>query len=463
MSLKPETPPLKVLVLGGLAKSLVNFRLELLRALTASGASVVACAAEDDPAVVAKLDSLGIRYTAVPLERSGLNPFADRRYLAALRALMAREQPDVVLAYTHKPVLYSALAAGGLPRPPRVYPLITGLGFAFMDGGGWRRLLAKRMLIALYKRASRHFTGVFFQNPDDAALFRNLDLVRPETPVKIVRGSGIDLARFPSVPLGTENRKTGEPDDRNSGSPEDRMTGTPELRPSAPPPSVPPSSGSPPSVPPSLRPSGPPALWPSVPPDLRPSARSPRFLLIARLLADKGIREYVEAARRVRREFPEAQFHLVGPTDPSPVCIPLSEVESWVAEGVVVYHGSQADVRPFLRDCSVYVLPSNYGEGTPRTVLEGMATGRAVITTDAPGCRETIFAAGPADAERVREGENGCLVPVKSVEPLVAAMLRHLRDPALTLRQGEAGRRLAEEHYDVHKVNQGMLQFMGLV
>src|SRR5690606_37493367 len=114
-----------------------------------------------------------------------------------------------------------------------------------------------------------------------------------------------------------------------------------------------------------------------------PQSLAPRFLLIARLLADKGIREYVEAARQIKAVHPEAEFHLVGPTDPNPAAIPLAEVEAWQREGVILYHGGQKDIRPFMQACSVYVLPS-YREGTPRTVLEAMATGRAVITTDAP-------------------------------------------------------------------------------
>jgi glycosyltransferase involved in cell wall biosynthesis len=98
----------------------------------------------------------------------------------------------------------------------------------------------------------------------------------------------------------------------------------------------------------------------------------------------------------------------------------------------------------------VYVLPS-YREGTPRTVLEAMAMGRAVITTDAPGCRETVV-----------DGDNGFLVPVKSVNALVAAMEKFIQEPDLARRMGQRGRALAEEKYDVHKVNAVMLREMGL-
>jgi len=108
-----------------------------------------------------------------------------------------------------------------------------------------------------------------------------------------------------------------------------------------------------------------------------------------------------------------------------------------------------------------YVLPS-YREGTPRTVLEAMAIGRAVITTDAPGCRETIFDAAPADAEGVRRGRNGFLVPVKSVGALAAAMQRIIQEPGIAVEMGNESRRLAEHFYDVHNVNRQTMEFMGL-
>ncbi|HEY9461098.1 MAG TPA: glycosyltransferase, partial [Paralcaligenes sp.] len=109
-----------------------------------------------------------------------------------------------------------------------------------------------------------------------------------------------------------------------------------------------------------------------------------------------------------------------------------------------------SDVRPAIAACSVYVLPS-YREGMPRTVLEAMAMGRAIITTDAPGCRETI-----------ENGENGCLVPVRSVDALEAAMLRFINEPALAQRMGKRSRRIAESTYDVHKINAVMLNEMGI-
>lgn len=176
----------------------------------------------------------------------------------------------------------------------------------------------------------------------------------------------------------------------------------------------------------------------------------PSFLLVARLLGDKGVREYAQAALILRSRIPSAIFRLAGWVDQSPNAICQSELDDWQRSGALEFLGLLSDVRPAIAECCVYVLPS-YREGTPRTVLEAMAMGRPVITTDAPGCRETVI-----------DGENGFLVPVKSVDALVDAMLKFIEDPTLAQRMGQRSRQIAEEKYDVHKVNQVMLQAMGM-
>lgn len=174
------------------------------------------------------------------------------------------------------------------------------------------------------------------------------------------------------------------------------------------------------------------------------------FLLIARLLGDKGVREYAEAACILRQEGVNAEFAMVGWIDENPDAIRQDELDAWVREGTIKFLGKLADVRPAIAGSTVYVLPS-YREGTPRSVLEAMAMGRAVITTDAPGCRETVV-----------DGYNGFLVPVKSVEDLVRAMRRFIVDPTLATAMGLHSRQIAIQKYNVDDVNAKMLEEMGI-
>ena len=174
------------------------------------------------------------------------------------------------------------------------------------------------------------------------------------------------------------------------------------------------------------------------------------FILVARLLRDKGIREYVEAARMLRTSYPEARFLLVGGLDENPAAIARAEVDSWVAEGLIEWPG-HVPVRPWLAQASVFVLPSYYREGVPRSTQEAMALGRPVITTDAPGCRETVI-----------EGRNGSLVPPRDPVALANAMRHFIERPQDIASMGIESRKLAEERFDVHVQNRKLMGFMGL-
>jgi glycosyltransferase involved in cell wall biosynthesis len=168
------------------------------------------------------------------------------------------------------------------------------------------------------------------------------------------------------------------------------------------------------------------------------------------LLCEKGLREYAQAARLVKQRFPNAVFRLVGPPDTSPDGIPLAEVRVWQAQGWVEYLGETKDVRPFLSDCHIFVLPS-YHEGMPRTVLEAMAVGRPILTTDVPGCRETVV-----------PGENGYLVPRSDAKALAERITWFIENRVKWACMGQASRRMAVERFDVHKINAEMLRIMGL-
>jgi glycosyltransferase involved in cell wall biosynthesis len=175
---------------------------------------------------------------------------------------------------------------------------------------------------------------------------------------------------------------------------------------------------------------------------VRPLPGRGHFLLIARLLSDKGIAEYAEAARLVRQTHPDARFRLVGWfDDANPHALSRETVDGWTADGTIEFVGFQADVRPIVEDTDVYVLPS-HREGLSRTTCEAMAMGRPIVTTDVPGCRQTVV-----------EGANGYLVPVRDPVALAAAIRRFLDDPSLAPRMGAVSRMLAEERYDMRDVN----------
>lgn len=369
---------MKIVVIAGLAESLVNFRGHLLAKMVREGHEVIACAHGENNQVASTLKKLGATYQSIRLERTGLNPVKDLFTLWRLYAFLKKTRPEIVLNYTIKPVIYGSLAAY-MTGVSNTFSIITGLGYIFTERSLKHRGL--RMLVErMYRAALRVNKAVFFQNPDDLALFSNLGLVSPEKQV-LINGSGVDLEYYKEAPL----------------------------------------------------------------------TKQPVFLLIARLLKDKGIIEYATAAKILKKHYPKAIFRLVGSFDNNPSSINKSIVQEWHNEGILEYLGETVDVRPYIAEANIYVLPS-YREGTPRTVLEAMAMGRPVITTDAPGCRETVS-----------DGENGFLVPVKDVKALVSAMERFILQPELIEKLGRLSRKLAEEKYDVNMVNAVILKTMDLL
>ena len=173
------------------------------------------------------------------------------------------------------------------------------------------------------------------------------------------------------------------------------------------------------------------------------------FLLVARLLKAKGIREYAEAAIRLLSEGLDADFLLVGPWDSAPDSISREELDEWQTNGLE-YREFARDVRVPMRNASVFVLPS-YREGTPRTVLEAAAMGRPVITTDVPGCRETVV-----------DGKTGILVEVGNVDSLASAMRKIAGNKEMRRRMGSAAREFCVDKYKVDKVNQTLIEHLRL-
>ena len=175
---------------------------------------------------------------------------------------------------------------------------------------------------------------------------------------------------------------------------------------------------------------------------------SVNFLCISRLLTEKGLREYAAAAKIVKKKFPSVIFNLVGVEDTSPDAIPLNEVNRW--SDYINYKGSTMDVRPHIKNAHVYVLPS-YHEGIPRSTLEAMSMGRAVITTDAVGCKETV-----------ENGVNGFKISIRSINALAEKMIWFIEHSEQVKLMGIESRRIVVEKFDVQKINKKMLDIIGL-
>jgi glycosyltransferase involved in cell wall biosynthesis len=283
-----------------------------------------------------------------------------------------------VMGYTPKAAIYGAIAARRA-RVPRIVPMITGLGYAYL-GGSRRDKVIRFVTNRLYARALRSSHAVVFHNKEDRQYLAQAKVLPPYLPAHVVGGSGVNLEQFGEV---------------------------------------------------------------AVP----PAGDGLTFLMIARLLKYKGVIEYCEAARAVRQIAPNARFLLVGPEEDGPGGLTAVGLAAW--SDSVTYLGPQDDVRPYLARCHVFVLPSHDGEGLPRTVLEAMATGRPIITTDTRGCRETVD-------ERV----NGCLVPAGDSPALAEAMLSFIRRPDLIPAMARSSRQKAVRRFDVELVTRDMLSVL---
>lgn len=176
------------------------------------------------------------------------------------------------------------------------------------------------------------------------------------------------------------------------------------------------------------------------------------FVFVGRLIQEKGIVEYLEASALLKKKYPSVIFRVVGGASTNPSALPLSYIQDQCSCHDLVFEGEVEHIQTILEHSTVFVLPS-YREGTPRAGLEALATGRPVITTDAPGCRELIG----------KEGHNGVLIPKRNVQALVEAMERLIGFPAQTLEtMGSYSRQRAENFFDVEKVNASFIREIGL-
>ncbi len=366
---------MRIAVIANTAWYLSNFRLNLMRALSEAGHEIVAVAPSDQ--YVQRIRDAGFRFIPVPISGSGTNPLVEAGVILRLWRLFRREKIDLVLCYTPKGNIYSALAA--IPSGIPFIPNISGLGRSFI-----RRSALTHVVQALYRLTLKRAVRVFFQNGDDLATFIAHGLVTPNDSERLP-GSGVDLARFVPTSGGHDN--------------------------------------------------------------------APIFLLVARMLWDKGVGEFVEAAQTVRARYPGTRFLLLGFVDvANPSAISRQQVQTWVDSGLIEYLGSTDDVRPFMQEADCVVLPS-YREGLPRTLLEAAAMARPVITTDVPGCRDTLI-----------DGQTGFLCKVRDGRDLAETMLRFLALPAERRGEmGKAGRAYVEANFGEQRVLQRYLDLVASI
>lgn len=338
----------------------------------------------------ALLRELGYNLVAVRMDRRGIHPGRDLAYLRELYRVYRAVRPEVVLHFTVKPNIYGTVAAHLLGI--RAVNTVSGLGTVFLKKGAVSWVAQQ-----LYRTTFRWADQVLFHNPDDHALFVARGLVTAKQ-AAVVPGSGVNVHHF-----------------------------------------APPTIPSPSSL---LRPPSP------VPP-------SPfTFLVIARLLIDKGIMEYAEAARLLRQRGVVARFQLLGARDPQHRRgIADATVDAWINEGLIDYLGTTDDVRPFVVQADAVVLPS-YREGLPRTLLEAASMEKPLATTDTPGCRHVVT-----------NGHNGLLCRARDAADLADAMHRLQQMPAAERqRMGQRGRALVTQRFsEEYVINQYLFHCRGAI
>src|SRR5690606_23794071 len=168
-----------------------------------------------------------------------------------------------------------------------------------------------------------------------------------------------------------------------------------------------------------------------------------KFLFIGRLLKEKGIHEFVQAAKLIKKIYPDTQFTVLGAIDPHNLgALQQTDLDILISSNIIQYPGHVSNIKHWITDCHVFVLPS-YREGVPRSTQEAMAIGRAVITTDVPGCRETVI-----------NKQNGFIVPKWNPEALAEKMMYFIKNPEKIREMGDVSYQIAADKFDAEKVNQ---------
>jgi glycosyltransferase involved in cell wall biosynthesis len=374
-----------------------SHRLVLAKAAVAQGYRVVLITRVSQ--YRAELESHGIELVALNMSRNGLNPLAELQTLFSLIRCYRSIRPTVAHHVALKPAIYGSIAAR-LAGVSRIINAFGGLGLLFSADGPRYRALKALLLPLLRQLFKSDACRLILQNPDDIEVVNTLSIA-PALSIHLIRGAGVDLQRFvPKHGFGAGFKAKGS-ECVSSATAFD--------------------------------------------------AKSPlRIVLAARMLWDKGIAEFVEAAGVLTTRV-DVECILVGaPDTENPKAIPEKQLRDWHDSGVVTWLGYRDDMAAILREVDIACLPSFYGEGIPKSLLEACAAGLPIVTTDMPGCRETV-----------EHNKNGLLVPPRDVSALVAA-LEHLLDNAdLRYAMGQASRQKAEREFSDRAVCEKTLALYG--
>ena len=371
--------PKAVAIVSNSDDRLYQFRAPVMKTLLEHGVRVYAIAPSGQS--VSEIESLGAEFVPWRLDRRSVNPISEAMSLARLTRIYQRLKPDLVHHFTIKPNVYGAIAAR-ITGVPVVVGGVTGLGYAFAPGGRRRGIL--RSFASLLHRVSAALSDrTVFQTAHDADLLFGVSGTLRSKALVVPGGSSVDLAAF----------------SQNSVSPKDQD-------------------------------------------EMRATLGIGKDALVvtmaSRLLYDKGILEYVEAARTIRARRSDTIFVLAGARDPgNPNSVTEEDLNKWVESGHILIAGHVGDMPCLLSISDIVVLPTYYPEGIPRVLIEASAMGRSIVSTTIPGVGEIV-----------EDDINGTLVPPRDVPSLVSAIEELLDNPKMRSDYGAAGRRKAERDYD---------------
>lgn len=364
---------MKVLLFANTEWYLYNFRLSLALALRDAGHEVILVSPPGPYGC--RLTGAGLRWVAAPMDRRSLQPLRELALLLWLRRLLLAERPDLVHGFTIKCAVYGSLAALMVGRSGYSCARVNAVaGMGYVfTSHDLKARLLRPVVRGLMRLSLGGSTARLIVQNPDDAAFFIRATLVDPQRIRVIPGSGVDCSRF-----------------------------TPRLSHAA-----------------------------------KATGRGLRILMAARLLWDKGVAEFVEAAGLVRQQVPSVQFLLAGDSDPgNPAAIPEADVRRWVENGVIEWLGHVDNMPELLRSVDVAVLPS-YREGLPKGLIEAAACGLPLVTTDAPGCREVVT-----------DGVNGFLIPVKDGNSLARAITQLCKDDLLRQRFGIAARTKALAKFD---------------